>query len=249
MNSSPDISTEGNDPSGAADRLGRLIDKMVGACPDATIIVAMIIDTCSQDQSPRTRQFQQLVPGVVRSRREGGGHHVLAADFTTFQTGNLLPDCVHPTNDGYKLMGDYWYSFVHQVPEGWIGDPVGPDPIDDDGDNGENGGVDQGIPPPDWGTSPIRVTSKGEVREAAEWARGGFDVPVACREGPSWRATGKIALGLGHNGDWEYHKDWVAGGEAASGLGLDERYVRLHDMNGDGKAGECSCLVCEKSWA
>ncbi|KAL0929864.1 uncharacterized protein CTRU02_215073 [Colletotrichum truncatum] len=232
MNPNPNISKEGNDPRGAADRLGRLIDKMIEACPDATIIVAMIIDTCNQDQSPRTRQFQQLIPGVVRSRRDDG-QHVLAADFTTFQTSNLQ-DCIHPTNDGYKLMGDYWYSFIHQIPKSWIEDPVGPDPIDDD--DGENGGIDQNIPPPDWGRSPIQVTSKEEVREAAEWARGGFDRPVACRDVPNWRATGKIALGLERNGDWKYHRNWVAEGEVASGLGWDERYVRLHDMNGDGKA-------------
>jgi hypothetical protein len=43
---------------------------------------------------------------------------------------------------------------------------------------------------------------------------------------------------VGHNGDWKYHKNWVAEGEVAEGLGWDTRYVRLHDMNGDGKAGK-----------
>ncbi|KAJ3565378.1 hypothetical protein NPX13_g7525 [Xylaria arbuscula] len=232
MNSNPAISAEGNDPKGAADRLGKLIDKMIDECPDATIVVAMIINTCNQDQSPRTMQFQQLVPGVVKTRRDDG-HHVLAADFTTFQTSNLQ-DCIHPTNDGYKLMGDYWYSFVHQIPTKWIEEPIGPDPVSDD--DGDNGGVDKNIPPPDWGTSPIQVTSKEAVAEAAEWARGGKDVPIGCNDVPNWRATGKIALGLERNGDWKYHRNWVAQGEVAEGLGWDERYVRLHDMNGDGKA-------------
>ncbi|KAK7955848.1 carbohydrate esterase family 3 protein [Apiospora aurea] len=234
MNPNHAISTEGNDPRGAADRLGKLIDKMVDACPDAVVVVAMIIDTCNQDQSPRTRQFQQLVPGVVRSRREDG-KHVLAADFTTFQTSNLQ-DCIHPTNDGYKLMGDYWNSFVHQIPRSWIEPPVGPDPVGDDDGDGENGGIDKGIPPPDWGTSPVQVTSKQEVADAAEFARGGKDKPAKCNGPPHWRASGKIGLGLERNGDWQYHKDWVAKGEIASGLGWEEKYVRLHDMNGDGKA-------------
>ncbi|KAH7303224.1 hypothetical protein B0I35DRAFT_498648 [Stachybotrys elegans] len=231
MNPNPDISTEGNDPVEAARRLGRLVDQMIEACPDATILVAMIINTCDPNQSPRTRQFQQLIPGVVASRRRNG-HHVLAADFTSFRTSDLQ-DCIHPTNQGYRIMGDYWYSFLHQIPESWIEDPIGPDP---DEISGDNGGIDGDIPPPDWGRSPIQRTSRETVAEVARWAVGGQDKPRRCNDVPNWRATGQIALGLGNNGDWQYRKNWVAEGEVASGLGWDERYVRLHDMNGDGKA-------------
>jgi len=234
MNANPDISKEGNDPKGAADRLGKLIDKMVDECPDAIVVVAMIINTCDQSQSPRTKQFQALIPDVVKARRDNG-NHVLAADFTTFQTSNLY-DCIHPNNDGYKLMGDYWYSFIHQIPKSWIEEPIGPDPTDDNGD-GDNGGIDTNIPPPDWGTSPVKATSKQVVAEAAAAARGGRNA-TACLSSPVWKEPGKIALGLERNGDWQYHKWWIAAGEVASGLGLDERYVRMHDMNGDGKAGQ-----------
>ncbi|KAF5619593.1 lipolytic G-D-S-L family [Fusarium tjaetaba] len=256
MNPNHGISKEGNDPKGAADRLGKLIDKMVKACPDATILVAMIINTCDEKQSPATKEFQKLVPGVVKSRHDDG-KHVLAVDFTTFKTSDLQ-DCIHPTNDGYKLMGDYWYSFIHQIPSSWIKKPVGPDP---NGGDGTNGGIDKNIPAPDWGKSPIQVTSKKTVADAAEYATGGKDKCVICNGNPWYKGTGKIAQGgVGSNGDWKYHKDWRAEGQVAEGLGLENQYVRLHDMNGDGKAdyvwihpktGEITCWLnnLPKPWS
>ncbi|EYB22343.1 hypothetical protein FG05_13219 [Fusarium graminearum] len=189
MNPNHGISKEGNDPKDAANRLGKLIDKMFKACPDATILVAMIINTCDEKQSPATKEFQKFVPSVVRARHDDG-KHVLAVDFTTFKTSDLQ-DCIHPTNDGYKLIGDYWYSFIHQIPNSWIKKP--------------------------------------------------------------YKGIGKITQGgIGKNGDWKYHKDWKAEGQVAEGLGLVNQYVRLHDMNGHGKAdyiwihpktGEITCWL------
>ncbi|POR33128.1 Lipase 1 [Tolypocladium paradoxum] len=144
MNPNHSISKEGNNPSEAADRLGKLIDKMIKECPDAVVLVALIINTCDPQQSPRTKEFQQLIPGVVKNRKDAG-RQVLAVDFTTFETSNLQ-DCIHPTNEGYKMMGDYWYDFIHQIPSNWIKPPVGRDPHGVGGkDNGE---IDT---PPAWG--------------------------------------------------------------------------------------------------
>ncbi|PNY28211.1 Uncharacterized protein TCAP_01865 [Tolypocladium capitatum] len=126
MNPNGAISTEGNDPHGAVARLGALIDQMIKACPDAVILVAMIIDTCEPAQWPATREFQSLIPDAVQ-RRLDDGHHVLAANFTSFPTSQLR-DCIHPTNQGYHLMGDYWSDFIAQVPRDWIQAPVGPNP-------------------------------------------------------------------------------------------------------------------------
>lgn len=126
MNPDSSISTEGNDPVAASLRLGGLIDKIVDSCPDAVILVAMIIGTCHADQAPQTERFQSLVPGVVMSRFHAG-KHVLPVDFSTFALSNLR-DCIHPTNQGYQVVGHYWYDFVTQIPQGWITEPVGDDP-------------------------------------------------------------------------------------------------------------------------
>ncbi|KAM3459088.1 hypothetical protein MY3296_000235 [Beauveria thailandica] len=153
MNPNHAVSTEGNDPAQAADRLGKLIDRIVGKCPDATVLVAMIIDTCDPSQEPQTLRFQKLIPGIVQKRR-AAGRHVLAVDFTTFvpKHGNeILRDCIHPTNRGYRIMGDYWYDFLTQIPRGWIRAPVGKDPSRPalTAIRGRNGGTDN-VPRPDY---------------------------------------------------------------------------------------------------
>ncbi|OLN97153.1 putative endoglucanase X 1 [Colletotrichum chlorophyti] len=127
MNPNLDIAREGNDPDEAAGRLGTLIDQIVESCPDATVLVAMIIGCWDEAQFENIVQFQALIPGVVQQRRDAG-KHVLAVDFTTFPLEFLRPDGIHPTNEGYRLFGDYWYDFICQLPSDWIQKPVGPDP-------------------------------------------------------------------------------------------------------------------------
>lgn len=126
MNSSNAISTEGNDPAAAAERLGLLVDRITDACPDAVVLVAMVIETWDPPQAQRTRQFDALVPGLAGRRRDAGSK-VLAVDFTPFSK-KLLRDGVHPSNEGYQVFGDYWYDFVTQIPVEWIQPPVGNDP-------------------------------------------------------------------------------------------------------------------------
>ncbi|KAF6796365.1 GDSL-like Lipase/Acylhydrolase [Colletotrichum sojae] len=127
MNPNPDISKEGNDPEGAAERLGALIDQMLTTCPDATVLVAQIINTCDPNQRPGTEEYQKLIPGVVEERVSKGGH-VLAVDFAALGDAVLRNDCIHPSDEGYRTMGDYWYDFIAQVPENWIEQPIGEDP-------------------------------------------------------------------------------------------------------------------------
>ncbi|KAL6864240.1 SGNH hydrolase-type esterase domain-containing protein [Trichoderma novae-zelandiae] len=231
MNPDSAISMQGNNPEEAADRLGSLIDQMIDKCPDAVILVAVIVNTCRAGQSGRTEQYQALIPDVVKRRRDRG-HHVLAVDFTSFPT-SLLRDCIHPSNEGYKKFGDYWYDFITQIPKDWIHQPKGDDPVRDDGAS-KNGGIDRKIPPPDWGTSPVQPTSPVNVEIL--FAQASKQNGSSCKAKPVFRAAGQISFGVGRTEDWKFHKDWRAAGKLADGFGLDPRYVRLHDMNGDGKA-------------
>ncbi|KAK3312202.1 SGNH hydrolase-type esterase domain-containing protein [Apodospora peruviana] len=130
MNSNSSISTEGNDPADAAARLGSLIDKMVAACPDAVILVALIIGTCDVNHDPNLlSELNDFIPYEANSRWQAG-RKVLVADFyNMFPDDKLGADCVHPTDEGYALMGDYWYDFVSQIPTPWIESPVGDDPV------------------------------------------------------------------------------------------------------------------------
>jgi GDSL-like Lipase/Acylhydrolase family len=122
LNPNPNVSTEGNDPREAAERLGALIDRIIQECPDAVILVAIIISTCDENQQPGIAQFQSLIPGIVEKRRVAG-RHVVAVDFTTF-SAVFLRDCIHPTEQGYKILGDYWFKYINQIPAEWIKQPV-----------------------------------------------------------------------------------------------------------------------------
>ncbi|KAM0423090.1 hypothetical protein ACHAPD_001561 [Fusarium lateritium] len=125
MDQRSSVSKEGSDPKGAAKRLGHLIDQTIRYCPDAVILVAIPLSSCDRFKSKMT-EYRAMIPEVVRQRREDG-KHVVAVDFSTFDLKDLR-DCLHPTNEGYRIMGDYWYDFLTQVPEGWIKEPVGDDP-------------------------------------------------------------------------------------------------------------------------
>ncbi|KAH7313967.1 hypothetical protein B0I35DRAFT_452195 [Stachybotrys elegans] len=175
------------------------------------------IATKGNNPLPTTKQFQKLILDLAKDRRSKG-KHILTVDFITFSTNNLI-DCIHPTNDGYKIID-------------WIKNPVGPDPDNSNADSNKNGGIDNNIPAPGWGESPVRAYGKDTVKDALSFATGGQDTSARCPGNPEWRGAGMIALGsIGSNGDWHYNKNWQDAGEVAVGIGRENRYVRLHDMN------------------
>ncbi|KAH6888521.1 GDSL-like Lipase/Acylhydrolase [Thelonectria olida] len=132
MDDRPERSIEGNDPVKTAKRLGDLVDQMIEACPDAVILVAVIIGTCDPHKATTTPEYQALIPGIVEERR-AANHSVLAVDFSVFPEEDLQ-DCIHPTDTGYRMLGDYWYDYMTQIPTDWIKEPTGDDPERGDDD-------------------------------------------------------------------------------------------------------------------
>jgi GDSL-like lipase/acylhydrolase family protein len=128
MNPNPAVSLQGSDPVEAAGRLGQLIDKILTACPDAVLLVAVIISSCAPIQQANVRDYQALIPGIVQPRLEAG-RRILAVDFSELRTDVLSADCVHPSDDGYDLLADQWYNFMTQIPQSWISKPLGDDPV------------------------------------------------------------------------------------------------------------------------
>ena len=207
----------------AAERLGVLVDKIIKECPDAVILVARIISTCDETQQVGTVQYQNSIPEVMAQRRAAGAK-LLVVDFTTFPVAELR-DCIHPTNNGYRILGDYWLTYINQIPGEWISDPVGPDPDrSDEGDFNANGGLDDNIPLPNWGDNPVAPSSKEIIQNAARIA--GNEPLRECQGLPVWHGAGQIALGLGRNGDWHFNKNWVPAGKVADGINRDHRFVR-----------------------
>ncbi|KAH7127368.1 SGNH hydrolase-type esterase domain-containing protein [Dactylonectria macrodidyma] len=112
---------------GTVRRLGHLVDTIVEACPDAVVLVAVLIPRCTPTTAASFPVYQKLIPIMVRERR-ANGNHVLAVDMSTYPLSNL-DGCVHPSDEGYREMGHYWYDFITQIPTDWINQPIGTDPI------------------------------------------------------------------------------------------------------------------------
>lgn len=113
-----------------------------------------------------------------------------------------------------------------------------------------NGGPDPAIPLPNPGPNRVQPSNDQQLEDA--WVEVIMGGPT-CKGEPIWKAVGKIALGIGHSGDWRFKKNWVSGGKVAEGLHLKPTSgIRLVDMDGDGKAdylwvnpktGELTCWL------
>ncbi|KIN03426.1 carbohydrate esterase family 3 protein, partial [Oidiodendron maius Zn] len=109
--------------SSAPARLAALIDSVIAACPDATILVAQLIGNSNADVQARINTFNSQIPALVASR-VSAGHHVLTIDMSSV-TSQYLSDGLHPNDQGYNMMGDLWYAGIQNAESnGWIKAPV-----------------------------------------------------------------------------------------------------------------------------
>jgi lysophospholipase L1-like esterase len=105
-------------PSGQSEmakRLGDLIDKIVGAAPDALLAVAKITPFAGSyaSHTPTINTYNDAMPGLVKSRADAGKHVVLVDLNTGFSTSTMLSsDGVHPNQAGYEYMGEQWYAAI-----------------------------------------------------------------------------------------------------------------------------------------
>ena len=137
------IAEQGSNPTGAAERLGELVDYITNELPDAVVLVAKIINANSkgfgappdQHQEERTKEYQDLIPGVVQKRAQEG-KRVLCVDFSNFPMNDDTygdvekgpesgHDGIHLSDYGYELMAKWWYDYIHQIPKDWIVAPKG----------------------------------------------------------------------------------------------------------------------------
>ena len=112
----------------APDRLASLINAVISACPDATILVAQIIHNSDSATDNRIQTFNSKIPGVVSTVIANGHNNIAAVDFSSV-TSDLLNDGTHPSDAGYQNMGDIWFAAIQKAASnGWIKAPIGPDP-------------------------------------------------------------------------------------------------------------------------
>jgi lysophospholipase L1-like esterase len=98
----------GGDPGGAPTRLGKLIDDIVAAAPDALLVVSNIIPYPAGASTVAT--YNKAVPGVVQQRATAGKHILFVDQFTGFTSSDM--DQIHPLEGGYEKMAVVWYTAI-----------------------------------------------------------------------------------------------------------------------------------------
>ncbi|CAK4034593.1 Hypothetical predicted protein [Lecanosticta acicola] len=131
----------------APQRLGQLMDMILSAVPDTTLLVAQIIQLENGNQA-RVDAYNSKIPGVVQ-QRVAAGMKVLAVNMTTIGANGMnqsydqsgahnndpcrsskgvntgdLAEGVHPNDCGFQKMANAWYEAMEIASnQTWITPP------------------------------------------------------------------------------------------------------------------------------
>jgi lysophospholipase L1-like esterase len=94
-----------------AERLETLIDKIVGAAPDALLVVAKI--TPVPWAMSVVNGYNAAIEDIVQDRASAGKHVELADMNTGFMSNTMfVADNLHPNQAGYEFMAGRWYDVI-----------------------------------------------------------------------------------------------------------------------------------------
>ena len=107
----------------APSRLASLIDQVLAAEPDATVLVATLIINGDATLESERETFNSQLPAIVQARANAG-KHVALVDMGALTTADLS-GTLHPNDTGYQLMANAWDASIQQaIANGWIADPL-----------------------------------------------------------------------------------------------------------------------------
>ncbi len=114
--------------SGAADRLSSLVNQIMSAEPDATLLLGQLIENGDSNDSPNGESCVQAVnnqlPSIVNALATQG-KHILLVDMSALVYPADYSDKLHPNDTGYQLMANAWDKGIQQViANHWITDPL-----------------------------------------------------------------------------------------------------------------------------
>lgn len=105
--------------SSAPARLASLIDQILAASPNTTVIVAQLICNADPAVQARINAYNNQIPAIVQAR-VNAGKHVYMVSMSSLNTGDLY-DGLHPNDNGYQKMANAWNGAIQQViAAGWI---------------------------------------------------------------------------------------------------------------------------------
>ncbi|MFI1188194.1 FG-GAP-like repeat-containing protein [Streptomyces californicus] len=236
-------------------RLGALIDQIVTAAPNMTVIVSSLVPSTTPEVQARVAAFNARIPGLVKERRDRG-YKVGFVDMASVTAADLN-DSLHPNNNGYLKMADVFYGGIAQAQaDSWITEQVDVQPappargglgdyqVDFDGDGrndylvvGANGSVDAWLNRD--GNGNVAWSAAGQV---AKGGTGGTPDQIRFADVNGDRrsdylvvaANGAVTAWLNKGGDGA--GGWTSAGQIATGVGATGDQVRFGDINGDGYA-------------
>ena len=109
--------------SSAPSRLASLIDQILAAEPDATVLVATLIINGDPTLESERETFNSQLPAIVQARANAG-KHVALVDMGALTLADLS-GTLHPNDTGYQLMANAWDASIQQtIANGWLADPL-----------------------------------------------------------------------------------------------------------------------------
>lgn len=111
------------DPEAAPERLGQLIDQIMTACPNSTLLVAKIVPSADPNTMKRIKIFNDAVENLS-SKYQKAGTQLLVVEMTDYVKVEDLFDSLHPNDRGYEKMATAWYKGVEDAAsKGWLDRP------------------------------------------------------------------------------------------------------------------------------
>src|SRR5262249_1135447 len=105
------------DVANAPARLAALVDLITTDAPDALLVVAQLIPTRIDSLNAAVEAYNTTLPSLGAARAQSG-KHVISVDMYSAFSANAsyktewLFDGLHPTDAGYAVMAQVWYSAI-----------------------------------------------------------------------------------------------------------------------------------------
>ncbi|WP_459799845.1 FG-GAP-like repeat-containing protein [Herbidospora sp. RD11066] len=199
-------------------RLGGLIRKITDAAPETTVLVTGIVTSLDAAINARIGYYNARIQGVVDNLVDEG-KRVRVLSMGSITQADLV-DKLHPGQAGYDKMGDRFYSAINRA----LADHVIADPV-------AGSSCDLPQPPsPSQGWNHVQQITAG-YGYPRDWVRFG-DLDGDNRDDYLILQDKGELRGWRNGGDG---RSWNWWGELNAGYGYPRDWVRLADMDGDGR--------------
>lgn len=122
------------EPSQAAEKLEIMIGEILKLAPSIVLVVAQIITSPNFGWKDNTPPYNAAIPDMVK-RKKAEGYKILTVDMSSVggecvrDLDNSPVDCedmngdgLHPKDEGYRKMADFWYeALVEATEKGYLG--------------------------------------------------------------------------------------------------------------------------------